>query len=153
MPMKKTLLNQNDKAEIFDRLRRLRPDSQRQWGKMTAHQAICHLSDSFMCKFGERESTQASNFFTKTVMKWFALQAPFQWPHGIPTMPENDQLIGGTAPAEFERDRAQLEATIERFCQPMKELSPHPYFGQMTEAEWLRWGYLHCDHHLRQFGV
>lgn len=151
--MKKTLGNPAEKAEIFARIKQLKPDSPRQWGKMTAHQAICHLNDSFMCKFGERESTQASNFFTKTVMKWFALQAPFQWPHGVPTMPENDQLIGGTPPAEFERDRAQLETMIERFCQPMKNLSPHPYFGQMTEAEWLRWGYLHCDHHLRQFGV
>ncbi len=153
MAMKKTFSNQNDKAEVIQRLRQLRPDSQRQWGKMTAHQAICHLSDSFLCKFGERNSTQASNFLTKTVMKWVALESPFPWPHGIKTMPENDQLIGGTLPAEFDRDRAQLEALIERFCQPLINLSPHPYFGQMTEAEWLRWGYLHCDHHLRQFGV
>jgi hypothetical protein len=28
----------------------------------------------------------------------------------------------------------------------------HPIFGRMTEAEWMRWGYLHTDHHLRQFG-
>ena len=153
MAMKKTFSNQNDKAEVIQRMRQLRPDSQRQWGKMTAHQAICHLSDSFLCKFGERNSTQASNFLTKTVMKWVALESPFPWPHGIKTMPENDQLIGGTLPAEFDRDRAQLEALIERFCQPLINLSPHPYFGQMTEAEWLRWGYLHCDHHLRQFGV
>jgi hypothetical protein len=151
----KTFSNQEDKAEIFARLRRLRPDSQRQWGKMTAHQAICHLTDSFKCKFGERESTSASNLMTKTLMKWIALKAPFPWPHGVRTMPENDQEIGGTPPDEFERDRQQLELLIERFCQPSKDLAlqPHPYFGQMTEAEWLRWGYLHCDHHLRQFGV
>jgi hypothetical protein len=151
--MKKSFLNPNDKAETLKRLRQLRPDSQRRWGKMTAHQAVCHLSDSFKAKFGERESSSASNFFTRTVMKWFALEAPFQWPHGVKTMPENDQLIGGTPPVEFEFDLAQLEILIERFCQPMKDLSPHPLFGQMTEAEWLRWGYLHCDHHLRQFGV
>jgi hypothetical protein len=29
---------------------------------------------------------------------------------------------------------------------------PHPIFGRITRAEWLRWGYLHADHHLRQFG-
>lgn len=151
----KTFSNNEDKAEIFDRLHRLRPDSPRQWGKMTAHQAICHLNDSFKCKFGERNSTQASNLFTKTFMKWFALKVPLPWPHGVKTMPENDQQIGGTPPAEFERDRRELETMIERFCQPSKDLAlqPHPYFGQMTEAEWMRWGYLHCDHHLRQFGV
>lgn len=151
----KTLLNPQDKAEIFERLRRLQPTSQRQWGKMTAHQAVCHLNDSFKCKFGERESTQASSFLTKTVMKWAALKLPMPWPHGVKTMPENDQEIGGTPPLEFERDRQELVAMIDRFCRPPKDLAlqPHPYFGQMTEAEWLRWGYLHCDHHLRQFGV
>lgn len=45
--MKKTFSNPTDKAEIFERLRQLRPDSQRQWGRMTAHQAICHLEDAF----------------------------------------------------------------------------------------------------------
>jgi hypothetical protein len=29
----------------------------------------------------------------------------------------------------------------------------HPIFGAMSERAWLRWGYLHMDHHLRQFGV
>jgi hypothetical protein len=29
---------------------------------------------------------------------------------------------------------------------------PHPMFGAMTTLEWMRWGYLHTDHHLRQFG-
>ncbi len=151
--MKKTLGNPADKAEIFSRIEQLKPDSPRQWGKMTAHQAICHLNDSFLCRFGERSSTDNSNFFSRTVMKWFALEVPVPWPHGVKTMPENDQLIGGTPPVEFERDRVQLKALIERFCQSLDNSSPHPLFGQMTEAEWMRWGYLHCDHHLRQFGV
>lgn len=29
----------------------------------------------------------------------------------------------------------------------------HSIFGPMTSAEWLRWGHLHLDHHLRQFGA
>jgi hypothetical protein len=28
----------------------------------------------------------------------------------------------------------------------------HPMFGGMTAKDWMRWGYLHADHHLRQFG-
>ena len=153
--MKKSFLNQNDKAEIFERLRRMRADSQRNWGKMTAHQAICHLNDSFKCKTGERLGARTDNWFTRSIMKWVALQSPLPWPHGIKTMPEFDQQIGGTPPEDFERDRLQLEAMIEIFCQPaeLTPSQPHPIFGQMTEAEWMRWGYLHCDHHLRQFGV
>ena len=29
----------------------------------------------------------------------------------------------------------------------------HPTLGPMSRAQWLRWGYLHADHHLRQFGA
>jgi hypothetical protein len=29
----------------------------------------------------------------------------------------------------------------------------HPLFDAMSERDWMRWGYLHVDHHLRQFGV
>ncbi|HMV87843.1 MAG TPA: DUF1569 domain-containing protein [Blastocatellia bacterium] len=152
--MKKTFSNQHDKTEILERLKRMRPDSQRQWGRMTAHQAICHLEDSFKCRTGEKPSSTKDNWFSRSVMKWVALQSPMPWPHGIQTMPEFDQEIGGTPPEEFERDRIKLEMMIEKFCHPSATNSkPHPIFGQMTEAEWLRWGYLHCDHHLRQFGV
>ena len=153
--MKKTFSNQNDKAEIIQRLRQLRPDTQRLWGKMTAHQAICHLNDAFKAREGEKASSPALNWFSRSVMKWIALESSLQWPRGVKTRPEFDQLIGGTPPDDFERDCAQLEARIERFCQPSdtSNYQPHALFGQMTEAEWLRWGYLHCDHHLRQFGV
>jgi hypothetical protein len=34
------------RAEILQRLAALEPNSARVWGKMTAHQAICHWRDS-----------------------------------------------------------------------------------------------------------
>ena len=30
---------------------------------------------------------------------------------------------------------------------------PHPIFGPLSHAAWLRWAWLHTDHHLRQFGA
>lgn len=151
----KSLSNPQDKSEIVERLRKLNAGSQRRWGRMTSHQMICHLSDSFKSKLGEKKNSSVSNLFTRTVMKWAALYAPLPWPHGVKTMPEMDQEIGGTPPVDFERDQQELLAVIERFMAPAKahEFKPHPYFGNMSEAEWMRWGYLHCDHHLRQFGV
>ena len=58
-------------------------------------------------------------------------------------------------------DHAEIEALIERAWQARVERfatqrggwPAHPIFGRMSEAEWLRWGYLHTDHHLRQFGA
>ena len=151
----KSFLNRADKKEILERLSNLRPDSRRRWGRMTPHQMICHLSDSFKSRLGEKENSPANNLFTRTVVKWIALYAPTPWPHDIKTRPEMDQEIGGTPPDDFESDRLQLVALLERFAAPEKnaEFHPHPFFGDMSEAEWMRWGYLHCDHHLRQFGA
>lgn len=151
----KSFLNPADKKEIFERLSQVRPDSQRRWGRMTPHQMICHLSDSFRLPLGERSAGSVENLFSRTVMKWIALRAPLPWPRGIKTMPEMDQEIGGTSPEEFERDRQELEKLIERFAEGQKsgEFTPHPFFGRMSDSDWLRWGYLHCDHHFRQFGV
>jgi hypothetical protein len=151
----KSFLSPADKKNILERLSDVRPDSKRQWGRMTPHQMICHLSDSFKFMFGEKEVPSVSNLATRTVMKWFALYAPLPWPHGVKTMPEMDQEIGGTTPGDFERDRWRLSELIERFTAPAKgvKFHPHPFFGDMSEAEWMRWGYLHCDHHLKQFGL
>jgi hypothetical protein len=52
--MKKSLADSGERVSIMARLRRLAPDSRRQWGKMTSHQAICHLSDSFPLDDGSR---------------------------------------------------------------------------------------------------
>ena len=47
-----------------------------------------------------------------------------------------------------------LLASMERFAsQTERDVHPHPIFGPLTTWEWQRWGWLHADHHLRQFGV
>ena len=87
-------------------------------------------------------------------MKWIAIHSGLPWPHGVKTMPEVDQEIGGTRPVEFTRDRRELEELIEQFAQRTDAtMQPHPMFGRMSTVEWQRWGYLHMDHHLRQFGA
>jgi hypothetical protein len=152
--MKKTIADPIERAAILTRLHRLAPDSRRQWGRMTPHQAICHLSDSFRSMMGGAPVSSVSTFFSRTVIKWIALQAPMTWPHGLKTRPEVDQEIGGTRPVDFARDRHELEALIERFAQRRgADFQPHPMFGRLSTEEWQRWGYLHVDHHLRQFGA
>lgn len=150
-----TFASDAGRRNVADRLLRLRPDATPLWGKMTAPQMICHLNDSFLTSFGEKEVSSVAGLFQRTVMKWFALHVPAHWPKNVPTRPEVAQGIGGTCPSDFLSDRAMLLQTIERFCTPDAQLGrhPHPIFGNMTLAEWMRWGYLHSDHHLRQFGL
>jgi hypothetical protein len=152
----KRLDNAADKAMLLDRLRQITPASQRRWGKMTPHQMICHLNDSFKSVIGEREfHGDKSCLLTRTVVRWLALYAPLKWPHGVPTMPENDQAQGGTPPEDFQRDLDALASMIDRVTRSERDFQwrRHPLFAEMSERDWMRWGYLHVDHHLRQFGV
>jgi hypothetical protein len=143
------------KQGILARLEKIRADTPRKWGKMTASQMICHLSDCFLGVMGDRPMEIPRGFTLLSVMKRFALYAPFQWPKGVPTRPEFDQQGGGgTPPAQFESDMRILLASMEKFtAQPRSfHFRPHPMFKEMSEKDWMRWGYLHTDHHLRQFG-
>lgn len=152
----KTLARAGDKAEVLRRLQSVRADSARVWGRMSAHQMVCHLADAFRMAMGEKRVSPASGVLQRTIVKWIAFYAPFRWMRGIPTVPEIDQERGGTPPAAFAADKARLQTLVEVMtAAPPGTLDgqPHPVFGPMSESAWLRWGYLHMDHHLRQFGV
>lgn len=149
----KTMARASDKEEIARRLKTIRADSPRKWGRMSAHQMICHLSDSFLAVTGQRHASSASGLLQRTVIKWIALYAPLKWPRGVPTRPEVDQEIGGTRPSDFAADVTRLEMLIELVTTRKNCFGPeHPIFGPMSDADWMRWAYLHMDHHLRQFG-
>lgn len=151
----KNLSNAGDKEEIERRLGSVRHDSKRQWGRMSAHQMICHLSDGFRLYMGERRAKPAGGIYPSKVLRLFALWAPLPWPHGFKTMPELDQETGGgTMPVEFAYDQSELRGLLDRFTRVPRDFSwgQHPHFGTMNEKEWMRLAYLHADHHLRQFG-
>jgi hypothetical protein len=153
----KTLRRASDHAEVLARLRRLRPDSRRRWGRMTAPQMVCHLTDAFRNLLGERPVAPHSgkpSLLQRTLVKWIALDAPVNWPRGIKTRPDADQELGGTPPSNFQDDVAALERACERFlaADPTRRRA-HFMFGPLSEAEWGRWAYRHMDHHLRQFGL
>jgi hypothetical protein len=149
----KTLRNITDRNEVLGRVAVVRPDSQAHWGNMSAHQMICHLSDSFRAALGEKEISRSTTLFKRTVYKWTALWVPFRWPQGIKTRPEMDQNQGGTKPGEFASDMETLRFLLDRFCNSKREFAPHATMGQMSKTERMRHAYLHMNHHLRQFGA
>jgi hypothetical protein len=150
----KSFACEQDRAELLARLKNLREDSARRWGVMTAHQMVCHLGDAFLMMIGERRASDATGALQRTLIKWIALYAPLPWPAGIPTRPEVDQMVGGTRPGQFLDDVARIEALMQRAAGATDcETRPHPIFGRLSERAWMRWAYLHTDHHLRQFGA
>lgn len=151
----KSLARPDDAAEILRRLRGLEPTSTRRWGRMSVHQMVCHLGDAYRMVTGEKVVIEASNVLHRTVVKWVALYAPLRWPSGIDTSPELDQECGGTTPEDFAADVARVQALVERITREAGSVAwpRHPLMGPMSVTAWLRWGYLHADHHLRQFGA
>src|SRR5215510_3400288 len=88
-PMK-TMARPRDKAEILRRMKALRPECSRRWGRMSAHQMVCHLCDSFRLVTRQKDASASTGLLQSTVIKWIALYVPLPWPAGVPTRPEMD---------------------------------------------------------------
>lgn len=151
----RTLLNPLDKDQILSRLQSVRQSSQRRWGRMTAHQMICHLRDAYKLYLGSIVAAAPGFPYPSRLFKWGCLWVPIPWPKGFKTLPEIDQHKKGASSSEFDSDRAELRYLIHGFTSTPRDFRwpDHPYLGHMSEKEWMRLGYLHADHHLRQFGA
>jgi hypothetical protein len=145
------LADATTKAAVCRRLERLTPNTPRRWGRMTPHQMVCHMTDGYRMSAGERTPTPIDNVITRSIVRMVALHTPLTWPKGVKTVPEADQEQGGTKPATWNRDLAELLERIQAFRSV--EGGRHPIFGPLTKREWDVWGFRHADHHLRQFGL
>jgi len=151
----RTLLNPLDKDQILSRLRSVRASTSRRWGKMTAHQMICHLGDGYKLYLGLIVAAPPGFPYPNRILKWGCLWVPIPWPRGFKTLREIDQQSKGTPLSDFDSDMAELRDLLSRFTNTPQGFHwpDHPYLGHMSEKEWMRLGYLHADHHLRQFGA
>jgi hypothetical protein len=137
---------------VFEgRIRALRPDAQRRWGRMTAPQMVCHLSDQLRIALGVLPARPIAGPLRYTPMKQLAIDV-LPWPKGrIQGPPE----AFTSAPDQWEHDVAVLLELLDTFGRRSAQQSwaPHPTFGRMSGALWSRLTCRHFDHHLTQFGV
>lgn len=149
----KTLAVAADLDSIQLRLKALTSQDAARWGRMNAHQMVKHLCDSISVPLGAMMVSEAAMpQLQRTVMKWGALYVPLRWPKNVPTRPEIDQCNLRGPLDDFESDLQTAVALVRRLGDAGLEGKCHPYFGLISRAQWLRWGWLHADHHLRQFG-
>jgi hypothetical protein len=148
----KTIADPAALAALTSRLESVTHDATRRWGTMTAHQMVVHLGDGAEAVLG-RLPWPTSRSRSSRLMKWLALSVPLTWPQGIKAGadPAGRVVADGDFPANHQR---ALDTLVELASVPADALVPtHPLFGGMTRADWLRWAWLHTDHHLRQFGL
>ena len=151
-----TLTNSDDVRGLRERFRTLRPEDYRRWGKMTAADVPVHLRQIFRAVMGEIEvptpPMKKPAPLPGPLLKWFALRLPRRWPTTIKTPPPFETGSPWMNVAGFEEDRESAIASMERFAEGRWTVTSHPMFGPMSFGDWTRWGWLHVDHHLRQFG-
>jgi len=139
-------------AEVTERIEKLQPTTQRQWGKMEVAQMMAHCSATL---------DVASGRVVLPRMLLGRILGPFVRP-----VFTNDKPFSRNGPThkhfviadkrDFAKEQEQLKIRVRQFheggeAQCTKH--PHSFFGPITSQEWATGMYKHLDHHLRQFGV
>jgi len=145
----------NNQNLILGRINSLSENSKRHWGKMIASQMVCHCADQIKMATGKIKISVKGNIIQKTLLKNIILLG-MPAPKGkVKTYKELDQLVRGTKPTTFEKDKQILINLVKNFDleYPNNNMVEHPSFGKMNKKQWGRLIYIHLDHHLKQFGV
>jgi hypothetical protein len=150
--MRKTLTAQADVDQLCARIEALTPNDTRRWGKMSVGEMVVHVREAYCMVLEDRKVGDLKMPIPRGLIRWLALRVPRQWPQGVETIPELKVDAPGMGAGEFDADKAGLLAALERFAGEANLERRHPIFGPMRPVDWMRWGYLHADHHLRQFG-
>ncbi|HEV2134221.1 MAG TPA: DUF1569 domain-containing protein [Terracidiphilus sp.] len=140
--------------EIKQRLQKLRPDSRRQWGKMSATQMLAHCSAGLEMALG---ATHPPRMLIGRLMgplvKPLALMENAEMRRNVPTA---KILMVDAKDLDFRNERTRLIELITHFAaggSAACTTHPHFFFGKLSSKEWSILMYKHLDHHLRQFGA
>ena len=134
------------------RVARISTGGQKQWGKMTAAQAMAHCAVGFEMALGEQKAPRMllGRLFGGIAKRSALNEKPL--PKNSPTSPAFIITGDRDLPRECER----LSVLIARFAAAGPAgctTHPHAFFGPLTPREWAILMYKHTDHHLRQFGA
>jgi hypothetical protein len=150
----KNILNPTTKDEIITRIDLLHENDKPLWGKMSAGDFLCHISDSFRMATGQKEVKFTGNAFSTSLMKMLILNG-LPIPKGkIETSPELKPGKRGTPTTDFSNDKNTLIDLINGFEEnyPENQIIVHPAFGKMNRTQWGKLMFIHTNHHLKQFG-
>jgi len=137
------------RSQVINRIRSLRPDTPKRWGKMSADQMLWHVNGGLSMALGQMDIPLQKTPMPRPLMRLVALRLP--WPKGLPTMP----MFIASGSYDFESERARCVQLIEQMsAKALDEHWPrHPLLGQLSGRDASRLQAKHLEHHLKQFGV
>jgi hypothetical protein len=146
----KNLYDIATKQEIIDRINKLTPQSQRQWGKMNVGQMLAHCQMPMGIALGSH--TIKGHWLMRLILPLFkkTLYDEKPWKQSLPT--DKSFIMTGKA-KEFDKEKNQLLDMVNRFREANMINDEHPVFGRLTKEQWSKATWKHLDHHLKQFGV
>ena len=132
------------------RIKSLRVDAPRQWGKMNVDQMFWHLNIVLENALGRHPIKPANYPVPKGLMKFFVINVPW-WKGKTPTAPE----FVATQAYDLEAERSRLLKLIDEFvAKPIDgPWNDSPFAGPMSGEDWTRLQGKHVDYHLQQFGA
>jgi hypothetical protein len=149
--MMRSILNEEDHAEIIRRLNSLSISSTRQWGSLDVVGMLQHLRLSAQMTLGELQVPSKNKRVLQTFPLKHLILYVIPFPKGAPTAAELKPVDA----VSFEEERAALLGMLERIASgPREGTGPaHPLFGPLSWQEWGVATYKHANHHLKQFGA
>jgi hypothetical protein len=149
----KNLFEAATAQEVKERIARLGPKSERQWGRMTASQAMAHCSSGMEWAVGDNlPPRMLLGRIIGPIAKSQLLKDEKPMGRNVPTA----KSLVVSDDRDLAKECERLSALIERFCTGGPTgctKHPHTFFGKLEPEEWAQLMYKHVDHHLRQFGV
>jgi hypothetical protein len=137
------------RSSIEARLKSLRPDAPRKWGRMTPDQMLWHVNQFLSMALGEGSYERQKAPMPLPIMRFFLLHMP--WPRSAPT----HRNAVAKDNHDFGAERERCLALIDRFVsRPLDGPWPvDPSFGEVTGRFSSRLQAKHLDHHFRQFSA
>src|SRR4051812_19906498 len=139
--------------EVKHRIAKLTPTSQRQWGTMTAPQALAHCSAAMEMATGDKlPPRMLVGRLIGGMVKKKALSDSEPLRRNTPTA----KVLVIKDDRDLAKEQQRLTGLVDRFASAGPQgctKHPHTFFGAMTPEEWATLMYKHLDHHLRQFGA
>ncbi|NND87920.1 MAG: DUF1569 domain-containing protein [Flavobacteriaceae bacterium] len=144
----KSLFETEAYIEILERLDKLDPDAERQWGKMSPAQMLHHCQAPLHILLQSKDYNLKPNWIAKTFFKK-AMYSDRPWRKNLPTM----SAFREKEKRNFEEEKKELTSLLKDLDteRSRSSWSPHPVFGHLTKEQWGKMQYKHLDHHLRQF--